>query len=183
MIFHKTKLKDAWLVEPELRGDQRGFFARTMCWEEFAHQGLVSEFVQQNTSFSAQRGTLRGMHFQLLPHAEVKLVRCIKGAIVDVIVDIRESSPTYLQHQIFELTEGNRLQLYVPEGFAHSFQTLTDDVEVSYLVSSPYTPEAERGLRYNDEHLGIDWPVPVTEVSDKDASWPLIAERKTPLFY
>lgn len=182
MIFHQTQLNDAWLVELELRGDQRGFFARTMCRDEFARHGLVSEFVQQNTSFSAQRGTLRGMHYQVRPHAEAKLVRCIRGAIVDVIVDLREDSSTYLQHQLFELTDANRHQLYVPPGFAHSFQTLTDDVEVSYLVSAPYTPQAERGLRYNDERLGIDWPVPVTVISDKDAAWPLIAERAEPLY-
>lgn len=182
MIFHQTQLNDAWLIELELRGDQRGFFARTMCRDEFARHGLVSEFVQQNTSFSAQRGTLRGMHYQVRPHAEAKLVRCIRGAIVDVIVDLREDSSTYLQHQLFELTDANRHQLYVPPGFAHSFQTLTDDVEVSYLVSAPYTPQAERGLRYNDERLGIDWPVPVTVISDKDAAWPLIAERAEPLY-
>lgn len=182
MIFHQTQLNDAWLIELELRGDQRGFFARTMCRDEFARHGLVSEFVQQNTSFSAQRGTLRGMHYQVRPHAEAKLVRCIRGAIVDVIVDLREDSSTYLQHQLFELTDANRHQLYVPPGFAHSFQTLTDDVEVSYLVSAPYTPQAERGLRYNDERLGIHWPVPVTVISDKDAAWPLIAERSEPLY-
>ncbi len=182
MIFHKTDLKDAWLIELELRGDERGFFARTMCREEFARHGLATEYVQQNMSVSAQRGTLRGLHYQLQPYAEAKLVRCLRGAIVDIIVDIRADSPTYLQHQAFELTDSNRHQLYVPPGFAHSFQTLTDDVEVSYLVSAPYTPQAERGLRYNDEQLGIRWPEKVTTLSDKDAAWPLIAERTDPLF-
>jgi dTDP-4-dehydrorhamnose 3,5-epimerase len=182
MIFHGTKLKDAWLLELEPRGDQRGFFARTMCREEFARQGMESDFVQQNTSFSAQRGTLRGLHYQLRPHAEAKLIRCIRGAIVDVIVDIRADSPSYLQHQCFELTDTNRQQLYVPPGFAHGFQTLSDEVEVSYLVSAAYQPEAERGLRYNDEQLAIDWPVPVTVLSDKDARWPLIGESTLPLY-
>lgn len=182
MIFHPTKLHQAWLIELEPRGDRRGFFARTMCQEEFARHGLVSTFVQQNTSFSAQRGTLRGMHYQMRPYAEAKLVRCIRGAIVDIIVDLRQDSPSYLQHQQFELSEANRHQLYVPPGFAHAFQTLCDEVEVSYLVSAPYTPHAERGLRYNDERLGIAWPIPVTTLSDKDASWPLLAELTEPLY-
>ncbi|MDP3534861.1 MAG: dTDP-4-dehydrorhamnose 3,5-epimerase [Halomonas sp.] len=182
MLFHQTNLKDARLIELEPRGDERGFFARTMCRVEFERHGLLSDFVQQNTSFSAQRGTLRGLHYQRQPHAEAKLVRCLKGAIVDVIVDIRKDSATYLQHQLFELTDTNRLQLYVPPGFAHSFQTLTDDVEVSYLVSAAYHPEAERGLRYNDERLAIEWPIPPTVVSEKDASWPLISERNEALF-
>lgn len=182
MIFHQTDLQDAWLIELEPRGDQRGFFARTMCQEEFAAHGLISEFVQQNTSFSAQRGTLRGLHYQTKPYGEAKLVRCIRGAIADVIVDLRADSPTYLHHQQFELTDGNRRQLYVPPGFAHAFQTLSDEVEVSYLVSTAYRPEAERGLRYSDERLGIKWPLPVSVLSDKDATWPLIAEHTTALY-
>lgn len=182
MIFHQTDVNDAWLVELEPHGDQRGSFARTMCQEEFAAHGLISEFVQQNTSFSAQRGTLRGLHYQKRPHAEAKLVRCIRGAIVDVIVDLRAESSTYLHHQQFELTDSNRLQLYVPPGFAHAFQTLSDNVEVSYLVSATYYPQAERGLRYNDARLGIDWPLPVTVLSDKDATWPLIAEHTAPIY-
>lgn len=182
MLFHETTLKDAWLIELEPRGDERGFFARTMCREEFARHGLITEYVQQNTSVSARRGTLRGMHYQAEPYAEAKLVRCLRGAIVDVIVDLREGSPTYLKHELFELTDRNRHQLYVPPGFAHSFQTLADDVEVSYLVSAPYTPEAERGLRYNDEQLGIAWPETVTTISDKDAAWPLIVDRSEKLF-
>ncbi|GGK05528.1 dTDP-4-dehydrorhamnose 3,5-epimerase [Pseudomonas matsuisoli] len=182
MKFHKTQLNDAWLIELEKRGDDRGFFARTMCQEEFAKHGMVTSFVQQNMSVSAHKGTLRGLHYQMRPYAEAKLIRCLRGAIIDIIVDIREESSTYLQHQAFELTDSNMHQLYVPPGFAHSFQTLTDDVEVSYLVSSPYTPSAERGLRYSDEKLGIQWPLPVTTISDKDAAWPLIAERTEPLF-
>lgn len=182
MIFHPTDLHQAWLIELEPRGDERGFFARTMCQDAFARHGLVDRFVQQNTSFSARRGTLRGLHYQQRPHGEAKLVRCIRGAIVDVIVDLRSDSPTYLQHQRFELDEDNRHQLYVPPGFAHAFLTLCDEVEVSYLVSAPYTPHAERGLRYDDERLGIDWPIAITTVSDKDASWPLLAELTEPLY-
>ena len=182
MIFHQTELKDAWLIELELRGDDRGFFARTMCKDEFAAHGMAIDYVQQNMSVSAYKGTLRGLHYQLRPYAEAKLIRCLRGAIVDVIVDIREDSPTYLKHQMFELTDENRHQLYVPPGFAHSFQTLTDDVEVSYLVSSAYAPQYERGLRYNDEQLGIRWPETVTTISDKDAAWPLIRDHAEPLF-
>lgn len=182
MIFHETTLKDAWLIELEPRGDARGFFARTLCKEEFARHGLITDYVQQNMSFSAQRGTLRGMHFQKPPFGEAKLIRCVKGAIVDIIVDIRQDSPTYLKHQAFELTEDNRHQLYVPPGFAHAFQTVSDDVEVTYLVSSPYTPQLESGLRYDDPALGIQWPLPVTTISDKDAAWPLIGERELPLY-
>jgi dTDP-4-dehydrorhamnose 3,5-epimerase len=182
MKFIETDLKDAYLVELEPRGDDRGFFARTMCREEFSAIGIESSFVQQNTSYSAQRGTLRGLHFQKAPHGEDKLVRCIRGAIVDIIVDIRQDSPTYMQHQMFELTSSNRLQLLVPKGFAHSFMTLEDNVEVSYLVTAPYTPSSEDGLRYNDKDLGIEWPLPVSVISDKDANWPLIRERTHQLY-
>lgn len=182
MIFHATTLNDAWLIELELRGDERGYFARTFCAEAFERHGLISQFVQQNASRSARRGTLRGLHYQLQPYGEAKLVRCTRGAIVDVIVDLREDSSTYLQHEAFELTADNHRQLYVPPGFAHSFQTLSDDVEVSYLVSAPYTPTAERGLRYNDERLSIDWPLAVTTISEKDAAWPLIADRTEKLY-
>lgn len=182
MIFHPTTLNDAWLIELEPRGDERGYFARTFCVEEFERHGLLSQFVQQNASRSARRGTLRGLHYQMQPYGEAKLVRCTQGAIVDVIVDLREDSSTYLQHEAFELTADNHRQLYVPPGFAHSFQTLSDDVEVSYLVSAPYTPAAERGLRYNDERLSIDWPLAVTTISEKDAAWPLIADRTEKLY-
>jgi dTDP-4-dehydrorhamnose 3,5-epimerase len=176
MIFHKTNLSDVWVVELEKRGDERGFFARTMCREEFAAHGMDTDYVQQNTSYSAHRGTIRGMHYQLPPHAEAKFVRCIAGAIVDIIVDLRRQSPTYMRHGQFELDDRNRLQLYVPRGFAHAFQTVSDNVEVSYLVSAPYMPTAERGLRYSDPRLDIQWPLPVAAISDKDASWPLLDE-------
>ena len=174
VIFHKTGLADAWLIELEKKGDDRGFFARTMCRDEFAAHGMDTEYVQQNTSFSAYRGTIRGMHYQLPPYTEAKLVRCIEGAIVDIIVDLRRNSPTYMRHEKFALDDRNRLQLYVPRGFAHAFQAVSDNVEVSYLVSAPYTPSAERGLRFSDPRLGIEWPLPVSVISDKDASWPML---------
>jgi dTDP-4-dehydrorhamnose 3,5-epimerase len=182
MIFNETTLKDCWLIDLEKRGDSRGFFARTFCADEFAKHGLVTTYVQQNTSFSKDKGTLRGMHFQRGDAAEAKLVRCLRGALVDIIVDLRGDSPTYLKHEAFELTEDNRRHLYVPPGFAHAFQTIADDVEVSYLVSSPYTPSAEGGLRYSDPLLGIDWPLPVSVISDKDAAWPLLDKSAPPIF-
>jgi dTDP-4-dehydrorhamnose 3,5-epimerase len=182
MIFHSTTLKDAWVIDLEKRGDARGFFARTMCQAEFEAHGLVSSFVQQNTSFSADKGTLRGLHFQRGSASEAKLVRCTQGAIVDVIVDLRADSPSFMKHEAFELSATNHRELYVPPGFAHSFQTLTADVEVSYLVSSPYTPSAEWGLRYSDPRLAIEWPLAVTSISDKDAAWPLL-EADAPAFF
>jgi dTDP-4-dehydrorhamnose 3,5-epimerase len=177
MLFQRTSLKDATLIELEKWGDDRGFFARTMCREEFAAHGLATDFVQQNTSFSVHRGTIRGMHYQLPPYTEAKLVRCIAGAVVDIIVDLRRQSPTYMKHERFELDDRNRLQLYVPPGFAHAFQTVSGNAEVSYLVSAPYMPSAERGVRYSDPALGISWPLPVSVVSEKDASWPLLQEN------
>lgn len=172
MLFHKTDLQDAMLIELEARGDERGMFARTFCAKEFSDQGLVSEFVQQNMSVSAEKGTLRGMHRQIAPHSEVKLIRCLRGAIYDVIVDVRPDSPTYLKWQGFELTAENKRELYVPQGFLHGFQTLTDDVEVSYLVSAFYAPDAERGARHDDPAFGIVWPEEITVMSDKDRTWP-----------
>jgi dTDP-4-dehydrorhamnose 3,5-epimerase len=182
MIFHRTTLKDAFVIELERKGDDRGFFARTMCREEFMAHGLDIDYVQQNTSFSAHRGTIRGMHYQLAPYTEAKLVRCIEGAILDIIVDLRGDSPTYLKHEQFDLNAANRRQLYVPRGFAHAFQAVSDNVEVSYLVSAPYVPSAERGVRYSDPRLGIQWPLPVTVISDKDASWPLLTESSAAPF-
>ncbi|MET0373109.1 MAG: dTDP-4-dehydrorhamnose 3,5-epimerase [Rhizorhabdus sp.] len=182
MIFHKTTLQDAWLIDLEPRGDARGMFARTMCAQEFAAHGLLTDYVQQNMSVSADKGTIRGMHYQRPPYTEAKLVRCVRGAILDVIVDMRSGSPTYLKHEGFELSAENRRQLYVPPGFAHSFQTLVDDIEVSYLVTAPYTPEAEGGVRYSDPLLGIVWPLPVSTISDKDANWPLIDQSAKPIF-
>lgn len=177
MIFHPTTLSDAWLIDIEPRGDERGFFARTMCREEFARHGMAVDYPQQNTSLSRVKGTVRGLHFQRSPHAEAKLVRCIRGAILDVIVDLREGSPSYLRHEAFELTAENRRSLYVPPGFAHGFQSLTEDCEVLYPVSAAYAPAAEGGLRHDDPALGIRWPLPVSVLSPKDAAWPLLAER------
>ena len=174
MIFHPTNLKDVWLIELETRGDERGTFARSMCRKEFAAHGLVTDYVQQNVSVSATKGTLRGLHYQRSPDTEAKLVRCTRGAIVDTIVDLRRGSPTFLKHQGFELADRNQRQLYVPPGFGHGFQTLTDDVEVTYLVSGYYTPASEGGVRYDDPVLNISWPLPVSVISDKDASWPLL---------
>lgn len=172
MIFHATPLSGAFLIEPELRGDARGFFARLFCTEEFAAHGLETRFVQANNSLTAKRGTLRGMHYQLPPAAEVKLVRCVSGAIHDVIVDLRPGSPSFGRHFGAELSAANRAMMYVPRGFAHGFVTLTEDAEAIYLVSDAYAPAEERGLRFDDPWMGIEWPVIPQEVSAKDAAWP-----------
>jgi dTDP-4-dehydrorhamnose 3,5-epimerase len=172
MIFQPTPLAGAYLIETEKRGDERGFFARMFCEQEFAKAGLVSRFVQTNNSWSAKKGTLRGLHYQAPPHAEVKLMRCIRGAIFDVIVDVRPNSPTYKKWFGAELTAENRLMMYVPEGFAHGLITLVDDTEIIYPVSAPYAPQSERGIRYNDPALAIEWPVMPGEISAKDTSWP-----------
>jgi dTDP-4-dehydrorhamnose 3,5-epimerase len=172
MKFHQTTLKDAMLIDLERRGDDRGFFARSFCVDEFAAQGLPTEFVQQNTSYSAKKGTLRGMHFQTAPHGEDKLIRCLRGAIVDIIIDLRPDSPTYKKFEGFELDDVNKRQLLVPKGFGHGFQTVSDHVEVTYLVSAKYTPSAEGGVRWNDPAFGIKWPLEPTDMSDKDRNWP-----------
>lgn len=172
MKFQATTLKDAVLIDLERRGDERGFFARTFCVDEFAAQGLPTEFVQQNMSFSAAKGTLRGMHFQSAPHGEDKLIRCVRGGIVDIIVDLRPDSPSYKRWEAFELNEENKRMLLVPKGFAHGFQSVTDNVEVSYMASAKYAPAAERGVRWNDPAFGIKWPLEPTEVSEKDRNWP-----------
>lgn len=172
MRFVPTSLAGAVLIEPERREDARGHFARTFCEEEFAAAGLETRFPQHNHSFNQVSGTLRGMHFQHAPHAEIKVVRCTQGAIRDVIVDLRPGSPNYLRWEAFELTAENGLQLYVPEGFAHGYVTLQDRSAVSYLVSAPYAPSAEGGVRWNDPAFGIDWQAEVKRISDKDAGWP-----------
>jgi dTDP-4-dehydrorhamnose 3,5-epimerase len=177
MKLNKTTLQDAWLIDLNKRGDERGWFARTMDAKVFADHGMDSGFVQQNASMSAQVGTLRGLHFQRAPHSEAKLVRCLRGRILDLIVDLRRGSPSFMKHEAFELSAENGRMLYVPKGFAHGFQTLTDNVEVTYLVSAYYTPDAEGGLRYDDPYLAIAWPLPVSVISPKDASWPLLEEE------
>ncbi|RMH46912.1 MAG: dTDP-4-dehydrorhamnose 3,5-epimerase [Alphaproteobacteria bacterium] len=177
MIFTETHLKGAFIIDLEERRDHRGFFARTFCAREFEAHGLKPMVAQTNLSFNHRRGTLRGLHFQRPPAAETKLVRCTAGAIHDVIVDLRPESPTYLQHVGVELSAANRRALYVPEMFAHGYITLTDGAEVIYQVGEFYTPGAEGGLRWDDPALGIDWPVAVEVISEKDAAWPLIGER------
>jgi dTDP-4-dehydrorhamnose 3,5-epimerase len=172
MLFIETELNDAYIVDIERREDNRGFFARTWAVDEFERAGLNSRVVNVNMSYNHTRGTVRGMHFQKAPYAEVKLVRCVRGAIVDVIVDLRPESPTYKRWIGVELTAENRRALYVPEGFAHGFQTLEDHTDVMYQVSAFYTPGAEGGLRYDDPAFDIQWPLPISIISDKDRSWP-----------
>jgi dTDP-4-dehydrorhamnose 3,5-epimerase len=173
MQFTETKLKGAFIIDLEERADHRGFFARTFCAKEFADQGLKPTVAQCNLSFNYKKGTLRGMHYQIAPATETKLVRCTHGAIYDVIIDMRPESPTYLSHIGVELTADNRRALYVPEIFAHGYQALTDGAEVVYQVGEFYTPGYERGLRYNDPLFNIEWPLPVSEITEKDANWPL----------
>jgi|SRR5215831_6479000 len=177
MRFTETSLCGAWLIDLEPVRDHRGFFARTFCMRELSERGLETSFVQHSTSHSAVKGTLRGMHFQCAPHGEVKVVRCLKGAIWDVIIDLRADSPTYRRWQGFELTAENRRQLYIPAGLAHGFQTLRDDVEVGYLISAYHTPAAGNGIRYDDSAFGIDWPLPIASISEADKKWPDFSDR------
>jgi dTDP-4-dehydrorhamnose 3,5-epimerase len=172
MIFAATRFDDAWLIDIEAREDERGFFARTWCRQELAALGLDTEIAQESLSFNRHRGTVRGLHFQRSPHEETKIVRCTRGAIFDVIVDVRCHTPTFLRWQGFELSAGNRRAIYVPKGFAHGFQTLTDDAEIAYQISAFYAPQAAGGYRYDDAAFGITWPLAVTVVSERDLSWP-----------
>ncbi|HET8984335.1 MAG TPA: dTDP-4-dehydrorhamnose 3,5-epimerase [Trueperaceae bacterium] len=172
MIFRETPLHGAFVVELEERSDERGFFARTFCAREFAEHGLKPTVAQANVSFNHVQGTLRGMHYQVPPAAETKLIRCTRGAIFDAIIDLRPDSPSYLEHFGVELTEHNRLALYVPEMFAHGYLTLTPGAEVVYQVGEFYTPGYERGIRYDDPAFAIDWPAAIELMSPKDESWP-----------
>jgi len=172
MRFTELELAGAWLIEIEPHRDERGFFARTYCAREFEEHGLVSMIAQCSTSFNAKRGTVRGMHYQTVPHAEEKVVRCTAGSIFDVIVDIRPDSPMYARWCGVELSAVNRRMLYIPVGFAHGFQTLSDNAEVHYLISAFYEPSTARGLRYNDPTFAIDWPLPISVISAKDEAWP-----------
>ena len=172
MIFRETELNGAFLIEPERLEDNRGFFARAWCRKEFMAHGLTGALVQSNISFNKRTGTLRGMHFQTAPYEEAKLVRCTMGAVYDVIIDLRPDSSTFLRWIAAELTAENRKMLYVPENFAHGYQTLADNTEVFYQVSQFYSPESEQGLRYNDPTFGIKWPMDVQVISHKDRSWP-----------
>jgi dTDP-4-dehydrorhamnose 3,5-epimerase len=171
VIFTETALAGAYVIDLERREDTRGYFARAFCQEEFAQHGLEPVIAQANVAFNRAAGTLRGMHFQYPPKAETKLVRCTRGAIVDIIVDLRPESPTYLQNISVELNEENGRALYVPERFAHGYQTLLDETETSYQVGEFYAPETEGGLAYDDPRLGLVWPLPVTAISEKDAQW------------
>lgn len=172
MIFHPTPLRGAAVIEPERRGDERGWFSRLFCEKEMRQAGLQERFVQMNNSSSADAGTLRGLHYQLPPSAEAKTVRCIRGAFWDVIVDLRPDSETYRQWYGLELSPDNGLALYVPQGFAHGFITLKADSEALYLSSAFYDPDCERGLRWDDPAIGIQWPIAPETVSAKDAGWP-----------
>jgi len=169
--FIPTGLADAWVIELDRMEDQRGYFARSFCSDEFAAQGLRSTFVQCNVSYNARRGTLRGMHFQAPPHEEAKLVRCTRGAVYDVIIDIRLKSNTYMRWAAFDLTADNSRMLYVPEGFAHGFQTQADGSELFYQMAQRYVPDAARGIRWNDPAFGIRWPLPDPVVSARDAAY------------
>jgi len=172
MIFTETTLNGAFVIEPELRHDDRGFFARTWCQREFAAEGLALEWVQCNISFSRQRGTLRGMHYQAPPYEEAKLVRCTMGAIYDVIIDLRANSPTFRQWLAVELTAVNSRMLFIPKGFAHGFQTLTDDTEVFYQMSQFYAPDYGRGIRWDDPSFKLPWPAGTRTISERDRGFP-----------
>jgi dTDP-4-dehydrorhamnose 3,5-epimerase len=174
MIFQETPLPGAFVIEPERFEDECGSVARTWCRREFAERGLSAELVQCNTSFNTKKGTLRGMHFQVAPHAEIKLVCCTRGAIYDVIIDLRPDSPAYRRWVAIELTTENLRQLYVPEGFAHGFQTLVDGSEVFYQMSEFYHPESARGVRWDDPAFGITWPLPVSVISPRDRAYALL---------
>ena len=172
MVFTETGLSGAVIVDVELHVDERGFFARSWCIREFAERGLNPSVVQCNVSGNTLKGTLRGMHYQIAPNAEVKLVRCTKGAVYDVIIDLREGSPTFLRHVGVELTADNHRALYIPEGFAHGFMTLEDNSEVFYQMSAFYEPPAARGVRWNDPIFSIAWPLPVSVISTRDREYP-----------
>lgn len=177
MIFTTTHLEGVAILDLEQRADDRGFFARSFCRQEFLNHGLEPLVEQCNLSFNHAVGTLRGMHYQVEPAPEAKLIRCTRGAIVDIIVDMRKSSPTRLQHVAVELTANNHRALYVPPMFAHGYLTLEDSTEVSYQVSHTYAPGTERGLRYDDPELALPWPIPVEVISSKDQAWPLLSEE------
>lgn len=171
MLFRETRLPGAFVVELEKHEDERGFFARSWCQKEFEARGLNPRTVQCNVSFNKVKGTLRGMHYQVAPRAEAKLVRCTRGAIYDVIIDLRSKSPTYKQYVSEVLSSGNYRALFIPEGFAHGFQTLEDNCEVFYQMSEFYSAEHQHGLRYNDPAFKISWPIEATVISDRDRNY------------
>jgi dTDP-4-dehydrorhamnose 3,5-epimerase len=176
VLFTETKLRGAFIIDLERREDNRGFFARAFCQNEFSDHGLKPIIAQANIGLNRRRGCLRGMHFQYPPAAETKVVRCTRGAVLDIIVDLRPESPTFLEHISVELTADNHRAIYIPERFAHGYQALEDETETSYQVGEFYTPGSEGGLRYDDPGLGLTWPLPVSEMSEKDADWPLLAD-------
>ena len=181
MNFTESRMKGAYIIDLDRKEDSRGFFARAFCQKEFEAHGLKPIIAQANVAFNNKHGTLRGMHFQYPPAAESKLVRCTRGAILDIIVDLRPESPTYLDHVAVELSEDNYRALYVPERFAHGYQVLRDKTETSYQVGEFYTPGSEGGLMYDDPRLGLKWPLPVSIISDKDKTWQLLAEQESGL--
>lgn len=181
MFFRRTDIPDTRIVELDKRVDERGFFARGWCVREFADEGLPSRAVQMNISVNKYKHTLRGFHYQVAPYEEDKLLRCVRGAVFDVLVDLRPQSPAFMRHIVVELNAANRRMLLVPKGCANAFLTLEDETEVIYLVSEFYTPAAERGLRWNDPALCIDWPAEPAVISDKDRSWPNYSRRSAEL--
>jgi dTDP-4-dehydrorhamnose 3,5-epimerase len=181
VIFSETRLRGAFIIDLDRHTDERGFFARTFCQREFERLGLKSVIAQAAIASNLRKGTLRGMHFQYPPAAETKLVRCTRGAILDIIVDLRPESPTYLQHVAVELNESNMTALYVPERFAHGYQVLRDHTDASYQIGEFYKPNAEGGLRYDDPWLDLAWPLPVTAISSKDRGFAPLAEIESEL--
>lgn len=175
MKFTETKLKDAFIIQLDKHSDNRGFFARSFCKNEFAKFGLNNEIVQINNSLSKHKGTLRGMHYQVHPNQEDKIIRCVKGSIYDVIIDLRNESETFLEWFGLELSEDNRKSLYVPKGFAHGYLTLSNNSELFYLSTEYYSPESEKGIRWDDPKFNIEWPIDITEISEKDAALPLFS--------
>jgi dTDP-4-dehydrorhamnose 3,5-epimerase len=171
LLFESMHIPGAFVVKPEMISDERGFFARSWCRREFGEHGLNTRLVQCNISQSRERGTLRGMHYQVSPHEEAKLVRCTRGSIYDVVLDLRRESPTYKEHDSVILSAANHYMAYVPEGCAHGFITLEDDVEVFYQMSEFYVPEAQRGVRFDDPAFGIEWPEPVRVIAPRDAGY------------
>lgn len=174
MTFTETSLKGNFVIAPSAHGDQRGWFMRTYCKDQFQQIGHDKEWVQLNHSFTSRRGTVRGLHFQHPPYGEIKMIRCIAGAVFDVAVDLRKDSPTFLKWFGTELSVGNKQMMYIPEGFAHGFQTLSDNVELLYHHSAFYNPQAEGGLLYNDSLIDIHWPLPVAELSERDTRHPIL---------
>ncbi|WP_340107602.1 dTDP-4-dehydrorhamnose 3,5-epimerase [Pikeienuella sp. HZG-20] len=176
MRFIETGIAGLWVTEPEPFTDERGAFARTFCAREFAARGLETDFVQHSRSLSHRKGTLRGLHYQRPPDGEVKLVSCVAGAIWDVAVDLRSGSASYGRWRAFELSARNGRQLYIPAGFAHGFQSLSDDAVTNYLISRAYAPRSARGVRFDDPAIAIAWPAPVAAINEKDRSWPLLCD-------